>query len=213
MKKGFLCLVLMVISLEMLYAQDGIGLRSGISMDKKISKRFKINAVGQFRFNNNISYLQTHMFELGGIYKYSKAFDAAVFYRFMNRRKGPTKEFKNKHRFYVDLGYNKKMWLLKVENRLRYQHQFKDNDGVNEFDASYIRSKLGASYPNKTKFTPYVSNDFFFKIGGTFDQIRPKIGCSYEINKKNEVDVSVFKDVVLVGTERYGPVFGLVYKF
>jgi Protein of unknown function (DUF2490) len=211
MKKVFF-LALICFTANITKAQDGVGLRSGVSLEKKITKKVTLNATGQLRFNNNISYLQTYMFELGGEYKISKSFDAAVYYRFANRRKDETKEFKNRHRFYADLGYGKKFGPIKLENRLRYQHQFKDNDGVTEFDASYIRDKIEASYSNKSKFTPYLSNDFFFQIGGTLDQLRPKVGISYKINKKNAVDLSVFKDVDLVGTETYGPVLGLAYK-
>lgn len=211
MKKIFF-LTLICLGAKITLAQDGVGLRSGVSLEKKVTKKITLNATGQLRFNNNISYLRTYLFELGGEYKISKAFDLAVYYRFANRRKDETKEFKNRHRFYADLGYGKKFGSIKLENRLRYQHQFKDNDGVTEFDASYIRDKIEASYSNKSKFRPYISNDFFFQIGGTLDQLRPKAGVSYKINKKNGVDLSVFKDIDLVGTEVYGPVIGLAYK-
>jgi hypothetical protein len=193
-------------------AQDGVGLRSGVNLQKKLTKKITLNANGQLRFNGDISYLQTYLFELGGAYKISKAFDAAIYYRFVNRRKDETKEFKNRHRFYADLGYGKKFGAIKFENRLRYQHQFKDNDGVTEFDASYIRDKIEVSLDTKSKFTPYVSNDFFFQIGGTLDQLRPKVGVSYKINKKNGIDLSLFNDIDLVDTENLGPVIGLIYK-
>lgn len=211
MKKLFF-LIILFCGIQSTQGQDGVGLRSGINLQKKVTKKVTLNLNGQARFNNDISYLQTYLFELGGEYKISKSFDAAVYYRFVNRKKDETKDFKQRHRFYADLSYGKKFGPIKFENRLRYQHQFKDNDGVTEFDASYIRNKIEASYSNKSKFTPYVSNDFFFQIGGTLDQLRPKAGVSYKINKNNAVDLSVFKDIDLVGTETYGPVIGLVYK-
>ncbi|WP_255036621.1 DUF2490 domain-containing protein [Lacihabitans soyangensis] len=211
MKKLFF-LIILFCGIQSTQGQDGVGLRSGINLQKKVTKKVTLNLNGQARFNNDISYLQTYLFELGSEYKISKSFDAAVYYRFVNRKKDETKDFKQRHRFYADLSYGKKFGSIKFENRLRYQHQFKDNDGVTEFDASYIRNKIEASYSNKSKFTPYVSNDFFFQIGGTLDQLRPKIGVSYKINKKNAVDASVFKDIDLVGTENPGPVLGLIYK-
>jgi hypothetical protein len=67
-------------------AQDGVGLRSGVNLQKKLTKKITLNANGQLRFNGDISYLQTYLFELGGAYKISKAFDAAIYYRFVNRR-------------------------------------------------------------------------------------------------------------------------------
>ena len=110
------------------------------------------------------------------------------------------------------MSYDKKLGVIKFQNRLRYQHQFKDNDGVTEFDASYIRNKIELSYDNKSNFTPYLSGDFFFQIGGTLDQLRPKVGISYKINKKNSIDISVFNDIDMLGTDAPGPVLGLIYK-
>lgn len=211
MKKIFF-ITIILLSFRIGNAQDGVGLRSGVNLQKKLTKKITLNANGQLRFNGDISYLQTYLFELGGAYKISKAFDAEVYYRFVNRRKNETKDFKNRHRFYADLSFDKKFGAIKFENRLRYQHQFKDNDGITEFDASYIRDKIEIGYDNKSKFTPYVSTDFFFQIGGTIDQLRPKIGLSYKINKKNALDISVFKDIDLVGAEKLSPVLGLIYK-
>lgn len=210
--KKLLLLTFLFFGIISVHAQDGVGLRTGINLQKKVTKKVTLNLNGQARFNNNISYLQTYLFELGGEYKLSKAFDAAIYYRFVNRKKDETKNFNQRHRFYADLSYDKKFGVIKFQNRLRYQHQFKDNDGVTEFDASYIRNKIELSYDNKSNFTPYLSNDFFFQIGGTLDQLRPKVGINYKINKKNSIDLSVFNDVDLVGTDAPGPVFGLIYK-
>jgi hypothetical protein len=210
--KNLFFIAILFLCVKGAFAQDGVGLRSGVSLQKKLTNKLTLNLNGQLRFNNDISYLQTYLFELGSEYKISKAFDAGIYYRFVNRKKNETKEFNQRHRFYADLGYGKKFGVIKFENRLRYQHQFKDNDGVTEFDASYIRDKIEVSYDSKSKFTPYLSNDFFFEIGSTINQLRPKIGVSYKINKKNAIDLSVFKDIDLVGTEAYGPVIGVVYK-
>jgi hypothetical protein len=211
MKKIFF-LIILFFAIQSTHGQDGVGLRSGINLQKKVNKEFTINLNGQARFNNNISYLQTYLFELGAEYKISKSFDAAVYYRFVNRKKNEIADFNKRHRFYADLSYGKKFGSIKFENRLRYQHQFKDNDGITEFDASYIRNKIELSYDNKSNFTPYLSNDFFFQIGGTLDQLRPKVGISYKINKKNAIDLSIFNDIDLVGTDAPGPVLGLIYK-
>ncbi len=210
--KKLLFLTILFWGIKSVHAQDGVGLRTGINLQKKVTEKVTLNLNGQIRFNNDISYLQTYLFELGGEYKISKSFDAAVYYRFVNRKKDETRDFNQRHRFYADLSYDKKFGVIKFQNRLRYQHQFKDNDGVTEFDASYIRNKIELSYDSKSKFTPYLSGDFFFQIGGTLDQLRPKVGISYKINKKNEIDLSVFNDIDLVGTEAPGPVIGLIYK-
>ncbi|MBK9509188.1 MAG: DUF2490 domain-containing protein [Cytophagaceae bacterium] len=194
-------------------AQDGVGLRSGITVEKKITKKFSVGVTAQARFNGDISYLQTYLFEAGAGYKLPLGFDISAYYRNANRRKDETKEYKMRHRFYVDLGYGKKLGFVKLENRLRYQHQYKDNDGVTEFDASYFRDKIEVSFPNKSKFTPYISNDFFINTSTGFDQIRPKVGVGYKFNKKHALDLGAFKDFDVVGTEKYSPVLVVNYKF
>jgi hypothetical protein len=194
-------------------AQDGLGLWSGVSIEKKLNKKFSVQVNGQARFVENISYVQTYLGELGVSYKIIKNLEVSGYYRFINRRKDETKDFKNRHRFYGDLAYDQKLGPIKFAYRIRYQHQFRDNDGEVGFDTSYLRNKLEISYPNKSDFTPYVSGDLFYEINGTgFDQLRPKAGLSYKINKKNSIDASIFTNVDLVGTETANPIIGLTYK-
>lgn len=194
-------------------SQDGLALWTGVGVEKKINKKFSVNLNAQARLVENISYTQTYLGEIGLSYKIIKNLEITGYYRFINRRKNETKDFKNRHRFYGDLSYDKKLGVIKLDYRLRYQHQFKDNDGEIGFDTSYLRNKLEVSYPNKTKFTPYVSGDLFYEINGNgFDQIRPKAGVSYKINKKSSIDASVFTNVDLVGTEKSNPIIGLTYK-
>ncbi len=211
MKKTFLLFLLL--APVTLMAQDGAGLRTGITLKKDLAKKWDLSAEFQTRFNDNISYLQTYMGELGLSYKIVKGLEASVYYRYTNRRKNETKAFKTRHRYYGDLSYGRKTGPVKLEYRLRYQHQFKDNDlGQAEFDHSYLRNKLEVQALNLGKFTPYLSADLFYQIGTGSDQLRPKAGVEYKFNKKHKIDLSVFKDIDLVGNEKYGPVIGLNYR-
>jgi hypothetical protein len=210
------CLLILISTLisNKLQAQnEGLGLWAGISLEKKIGKKFSINLNGQARLVENIRYTQTYLGEIGLSYKITKNWEISGYYRYVERRKNDLKEFKHRDRFYADLSYEHKIGILKFENRLRYQSQFKDNDGESDFDASYLRNKIELSYPNKSKFTPYVSGDLFYEIGGKIDQIRPKAGFSYKFAKQHSVDAFVFSNVDLVGTESSGAIIGLGYKF
>lgn len=210
--KKLLTLSFLLIPLS-LPAQDGPGLRTGIGLKKNLTKKWSISAEVQTRFNGNISYLQTYLGELGVSYKITKGLEASACYRYTYRRKDETKKFKERHRYYADLSYGRKTGPVKLEYRIRYQHQFKDNDlGQAEFDNSYLRNKLEIQPVIRGKFTPYFSADLFYRIGSQIDQLRPKAGIEYKINKKNKVDVSIFKDIDLSGNEKYGPVLGLNYK-
>ena len=211
MRKNLLTLVLSLAT-YIAYSQTGTSLWAGANAEKKITKKLGISLGAQVRMPENISYMQTYLAELGVSYKIIKGLEVSGYYRFINKRKDETKVWKNRHRFYTDLSYGNKLGPIKFENRLRYQHQFKDNDGEIGFDKSYLRNKLEFSYPNKSDFTPFVSGDLFYEIGSVVDQLRPKVGVNYKINKKNAIEASIFKNVDLVGTENSGPIFGLSYK-
>jgi Protein of unknown function (DUF2490) len=211
MKKRILCILLFAPVL-LSKAQDGLGLWSSVGIEKKLNKKFSINLSGQTRFVENISYLQTYFGELGLDYKINKRFEISANYRLINRRKNDLSAFRNRHRFYGDFAYNKKISKLKLTYRLRYQHQFKDNNGEIGFDSSYLRNKLEIAYPNKSKLTPYLSGDLFYEVGNQFDQIRPQMGVSYKINRQNGIDVSVLTNVDLVGAASLSPIINLGYK-
>ena len=85
--KNLFIFTILFLGTQFAQAQDGVGLRSGVNLQKKVTKKVTLNLNSQLRFNNNITYLQTYLFELGGEYKISKAFDAGIYYRFVNRKK------------------------------------------------------------------------------------------------------------------------------
>ncbi len=210
MKKLFLVIILLLPFIS--NAQSGLGLWAGASIEKKLNKKFDLQVNGQARFVENLTYVQSYLGEIGLSYKIIKNLEISGYYRFIHRRKDEAKAFKNRHRFYADLAYGQKLGPIKFDYRLRYQHQFKDNDGEIGFDKSYLRNKLEISYPNKSKFTPFVSGDLFYEIGNKFDQLRPKGGLSYKINKHNSIDASIFTNVDLLGVESATPIIGLTYK-
>ncbi len=210
MKKIFLVFIALLLSIHLM-AQEGTALWSGIQIDKKLHKKFEINFNTQVRIADNISYARTFLAELGGGYKINKNLEVAAYYRFINQRKNEFKDFKIRHRYYADVSYKKKLGLIKFNYRLRYQYQFKDNDNEYVFDASYLRNKIEISYPNKSKFSPYLSADIFYEIGNNFDQIRPKGGVNWEINKNNSIDASLFTNIDFQAQEKSFPIIGLSY--
>ncbi len=192
--------------------QTGLALWSGVSVEKKLNKKFSMQVNAQTRFVEDISYMQTYFGELRLAYKVSKRLEISGNYRFINRRKNETKLFINRHRFYGDVSFDQKIGVLKLDYRFRYQHQFKDNDGEIGFDVSYLRNKLELAYPNSSKFTPYISGDLFYEFGGTFDQLRPKVGFVYKFNKKHGLDVAIFNNVDLIDHLSSSPIIALTYK-
>ncbi len=210
MKKTIL--ILFILMPLLVNAQEGTGLWTGIGVQKKLSKKLSLNLNGQVRLDDNISYAKTYLGEIGLSYTILKGLDISAYYRLINRRKNEPSAFKIRQRYYADLSYEYKLGAIKLDYRLRYQHQFKDNDGETEFDASYLRNKLEVSLSNKTKFSPFVSADLFTEMGGKTDQIRPKAGISYKINKQHSVEASVFKNIDLIDNITSGPIISFTYK-
>jgi hypothetical protein len=195
-------------------AQEGTSLWTNLSVKKKINKKFSATVSGTARFPENISYLQTYFFEGGLGYKITSFLSVEAYYRNISRKKNSTSTFNNRQRYYVDLSLDKKVSDIKLENRVRYQHQFKDNEGLNEFQSSYFRDKIGLSYVKSKKWRPSVSADFFFNIQDKqIDQIRPKLNLEYALNKNNSIEVGLLKNVGLNGNTSSGWILNLAYGF
>lgn len=196
-----------------------IGLWSGVGVEKKINKAFSVNLNAQTRFTDNVSIMRVFLGEVGVSYKLNKHWEVSGYYRYIGRRKKTDDKtgyyYRPYHRFYADLAYDHKLWKLKFDYRLRYQNQFKDDtstDGL-EPDKSYLRNKFGLSFSNKSRFTPYVSTDIFYQLGGIgFDQMRNKAGVEIAINKHNKLDISGFTDYQLQGSQENRFLLGVNYK-
>lgn len=169
---------------------------AGINVSKSITKKISLELDGQWRITNNLSTTGSYIAELGANYKFNKHWEVSAFYRFISRRKYDKGDaayvFQPYHRFYANLIYDRKIGFLKFAYRLRYQNQFKDDNGNLENNKSYLRNRLEVSYPNKTKFTPAISADLFYRVGEAFDEIRYKAEVDYKFNKRNVLTLGGF---------------------
>ncbi|RFS14671.1 DUF2490 domain-containing protein [Emticicia sp. C21] len=195
MKKHFFLLITLL-PLAGLAQERNINLWTGISVTKSITKKISLEADAQWRVTNNLTTTGSYIGELGAGYKFNKHWEVSAFYRFISRRKYDKGDemyvFKPYHRFYANLTYDHKIALLKLTYRLRYQNQFKDDNGTLENDKSYLRNRLELAYPNKSKFTPALSADLFYRMGEKFDEVRYKVDVDYKINKKNTITLGGF---------------------
>jgi len=194
--KKYIILLSLILPLMAWSQERTTNLWTGISVSKNLTKRISVELDGQWRLTDNLSTTGAYIGELGVGYKFNKHWEVSAFYRYISRRKYDKGDeayvFKQYHRFYANLNYDRKIAFLKLGYRLRYQDQFKDDNGVLENDKSYIRNKLEISYPNKTKFTPSIAADLFYRIGENFDEVRYKADVDYKINKKNTITLGGF---------------------
>jgi Protein of unknown function (DUF2490) len=196
------------------FAQVGTSLWSTIGVKKKIAKKFNAEISFTSRQPENISYLQTYFYEGSVGFKINKIFDISLTYRNIHRKKNMDAEFKKRHRYFADLGVSKKLGKIKLSNRTRYQHQFKDNDIETTFDASYIRDKVEVGYIIKKNWETYASFDFFYDIQNKqLDQLRPKIGTEYTLGKHHVIDLGLLQNRSLIGIDNSGAIISLAYTF
>jgi Protein of unknown function (DUF2490) len=214
MKRKVLIFIILASIATSVLAQDGTSLWSTLGVKKKIGKKLSAEVSLTTRQPENLAYLQTYFGEAGVGFKLNKIFDVAVYYRNIHRKKDVEAVFKKRHRYYVDLNVGKRIGKIKLENRVRYQHQFKDNDIEVTFDASYIRNKVEVSISPLKSLDVYSSFDLFFLLQDKkIDQIRPKIGLNFTINKHNSVDLGLLQNRSLIGELNSGAVIAAAYKF
>jgi hypothetical protein len=214
--KNHLFLILLIIPLTGLAQERNINLWTGINVSKNITKKISLEADAQWRLTNNLTTTGSYIAELGAGYKFNKHWEVSAFYRFISRRKYDKGDeayvFKSYHRFYANLTYDHKIAFLKFAYRLRYQNQFKDDNGTLENDKSYLRNRIELSYPNKTKFTPAISADLFYRMGEAFDEVRYKADVDFKINKKNTITLGGFISHEFDNTELDDFTIQLTYK-
>lgn len=199
-------------------AQDpGLGLWTGVSVEKKFTKAFAVQVNAQTRFTEDVSLLGSYLGEVGLQYKLGKNWEVGGFYRYIGRRKWSRETqdwyYRPYHRFYGEISYEEKFWKrLKLQYRLRYQHQFRDDAEGLVVTGNYLRNKLELGYANASRFTPYVSADVFYRVGETVDQVRYRGGLSVRLTKTQSVDVFAFNDTPVGTTDPNEFVLGVTYK-
>ncbi|MDO1450569.1 DUF2490 domain-containing protein [Rhodocytophaga aerolata] len=215
-------LLLLIASLYLLYplqcvAQEfDLGLWTGINVEKKFKKSFAVHLNTQLRLGENLSVTRSYLGELGVSYAFNKHWEITGYYRYTGRRKFNEEildhYYRTYHRFYADVSYDRKIWKLKLDYRLRYQHQFRDDDTSMEADDSYLRNKLEISYPNKTRLVPYLSTDIFYQLGTGFEQMRNKAGVEIILDRHQRIDFYGFTDYQLIDMQKNQLILGLMYK-
>lgn len=161
---------------------SGLGLWTGADANFRLTKKLILNAKAQVRFSDNIQVTRAYLGELGLTYKLAKHWDISAYYRYTGRLKRNDEEtgyyYRPYYRFYGEINYGTKLGNgFKLDYRLRYQNQFKDDNDATVADKSYLRNKLEIAYSNPSRFTPFVSADLFYRIDrldgdNGFDQIR-----------------------------------------
>lgn len=199
--KNIICFLILNIAVcHSLSAQNSPILRTSIGVEKRFTKKLSFETKLETRYytpvyTDALTFNFFRLFEFGANYKLSKQLSASAFYRYGLRKNTEFADFEGRSRYYVNLAYQAKFNKIKLQNRVRYQQQYRDNDEISELQSSFLRYKLEGSYKINKKVSPYLSTEFFYKMQTkSFDQLRVSTGINYKINKNNDFEVGVFQD-------------------
>ena len=165
-------------------------LRAGISVTKNLKKGFDWTLQHQSSFVQNASEFKTayYTFQLG--YKINKQLNAAIECRFA------TTNVYDKFRWAAALNqqwkYNK--INLAWRSKLQYEHYLQAIPEINQFAAILnLRERLQISKRISPKSIAFISVEPIFNLSNyeiNLNQIRHTLGMSFELNKKNNIEVT-----------------------
>lgn len=170
------------------------GLWTSASFEVKVAKKLTACIAQELRFNENISELGTAFTEAGLGYKLNKHFQLAVNYRYIQKRRTDN-YYSFRHKFYVDVKYEKKIKPFQIQFRSRLQDEYDDIGRASDggIPICYSRNKLSISWNLNKLFSPYISVELFSPLNyprtKVFDNIRTMAGVDYEISKHQKIDL------------------------
>jgi hypothetical protein len=205
-------------------AQDGkyyttrdLELWTGLKVNYKPNKRWKLSLEHQYRFKDNAGVMDQNFTELGVTRKIGKQFSLGLGGRYIrkNDTEGKVQGIENHFRWNADLGYKTKIDRFTISSRFRYQQK---NEFSSENDAvKAIRLKAGVAYNiKKWKLDPEFSAEIFNETNSAeyFDKIRFTLGTSYEIKKFGEVTGYFRMEKELVGSyPQTSNIIGFKYQY
>ena len=161
-----------------------------LNVEKKITQKFSAQFTHSLRFYENFSELGTSFSELGTSYKIINPLTVGGFYRFSQNKKVDD-FYSNRHLFSLYLNYKLKYNQFKINFREQIQTKYTDV-GTSETGmapSDHFRSKISVSYDLNKKYTPFISTELFYAIGGYIDNVRYKVGAEYVFNKISSVNL------------------------
>lgn len=180
------------------YSQENdAGLWTSVTVEKKISQSLSVNFSEAFRLDENIGELGTVFSELGIEKKIVKGLSVSAYYRFAQKRE-LSDDYSQRHRYYADVSYRKKISDLAISFRSRYQVQLEDYFLPSEkyygnAPENYLRNKISIKHNSSKKYKPFLSAEIWSPLwkGADYfiDNLRFAAGFEYEINKRSSLDI------------------------
>ena len=151
----FLSTVILIFSNIILKAQNpDTELWTGFSIDFPIIDNFSIEPSEQFRFDKDLSKLNSAISDLSLKYRINKFFKLATTYRLYVRPKLPN------HAIYFSGYFNYEIKPIDFTYKLTYKKKFEEDNKTQE----HIRNKITIEYKAAKWLKPFVAYELFYRF-------------------------------------------------
>lgn len=214
------------------------GVWTTVSVEKKLTKKWSVNAEGEYRTRDGVSATERWSGAISTDYKLFKWLKADIGYTYIHSRQASETTKKGniipghwlpRHRFNASLTGSVEWNRFKFSLRERWQYTYRPQQFVEKYDKDngkrkddelvkgkaehMVRSRIQVEYDiAKCDFTPYVSCELYHNSYG-IDKTRWTAGTEYKINKKNSVEAYYRYQDKADDDESNGHVIGIGYKF
>ena len=188
----FICSIFL---LENVHCQtEDVGLWTGVSIGKDVSKRISASLEVQSRFFENISMVDKHLVESGIEFNADNNLKIGFGYRFM--LSNDVEGFVPEQRYQADLGYkvNIERFKLNVRSRVQYGNVdfIKNEDAL--LQNLVNRNKLEIGYDiYKSPIEPFVATECYFDINDDipwlYSKLRTVVGATVNVTNYGEVEI------------------------
>ena len=128
-----------------------------VAVKGELTKKLSLSVEQQLRLQENSSAIDETFTEIGLGYDLPKGFAISGAYR-LGWSPDDDGFYNNRHRYNIDLKYDRKIWKLQAKVRARFQHRPSNhllNDRLEPNDSpAFARIKLSVNYRKLKKWTP-----------------------------------------------------------
>jgi hypothetical protein len=195
MRKINVLICLIVLSGTVSFAQTTVQVRdfetwTGVGLQKKFNKKFKIGLEQQFRFYDNSSSIDQYFTNFSLDYKPMKYLTFSGGMRFIRDADKDDKTYDNHLRFNGDVSFKHSLDRVSFKYRLRLQTN--NELGFSRTEGDFLRNKVRLKAELKYnipswKLDPEFSTELFRESGrymiSSFQKVRFTFGTKYQIGK------------------------------
>lgn len=202
-------------------AQTDYGYWTGIDMSKPLTKSLSISLSPEVRLLNSTVHFDDFLVSAGIQFKILKWLQFELGYRYSRFYEADLDDRFNEHRYSVafkprfDFGRFTLTYRGQFQRSLIYWYSY----GYSVETKDNFRSRLQVSYniPN-TKVEPFLMGEFYYDLTSEkdreFNRIRLRVGFTYPLKKRNEIQVfGQYQSKLNTGNPEQSYVLGVFYSF